>query len=93
MHFGLEPVELFLGLRHCGPVRRFAGQDLQLPEAVESPLPGGQLGVQIPICEEQFPVGVLNVGNELGMLTVSADAELLEDYVRYMLFLRASFRF
>lgn len=35
----------------------------------------------------------LNVGNELGMLSVSADAELLEDYVRYMLFLRASFRF
>lgn len=35
----------------------------------------------------------MNVGNELGMLTVSADAELLEDYVRYMLFLRASFRF
>lgn len=35
----------------------------------------------------------MNVGNELGMLTISADAELLEDYVRYMLFLRASFRF
>ena len=35
----------------------------------------------------------LNVGNELGMLSVSADAELIEDYVRYMLFLRASFRF
>jgi hypothetical protein len=35
----------------------------------------------------------LNVGNELGMLSISADAELLEDYVRYMLFLRASFRF
>ena len=35
----------------------------------------------------------LNVGNELGMLSVSADAEMIEDYVRYMLFLRASFRF
>jgi hypothetical protein len=35
----------------------------------------------------------MNVGNELGMLSISADAELLEDYVRYMLFLRASFRF
>mgnify|MGYP001098133595 CR=1 FL=1 len=35
----------------------------------------------------------LNVGNELGMLSVSADAELIDDYVRYMLFLRASFRF
>jgi hypothetical protein len=35
----------------------------------------------------------LNVGNERGMLSVSADAEMLEDYVRYMLFLRASFRF
>ncbi|NBB51740.1 autotransporter outer membrane beta-barrel domain-containing protein [Rhizobium sp. CRIBSB] len=35
----------------------------------------------------------LNIGNELGMLTVSADAEMIEDYIRYMLFLRASFRF
>ncbi|WP_411286483.1 autotransporter outer membrane beta-barrel domain-containing protein [Phenylobacterium sp.] len=35
----------------------------------------------------------LNVGNELGMLTISADAEMIEDYVRYLLFLRASFRF
>ena len=35
----------------------------------------------------------LNVGNELGMLSVSADAEMIENYVRYMLFLRASFRF
>lgn len=35
----------------------------------------------------------LNVGNELGMLSVSADAEMLDNYVRYMLFLRASFRF
>jgi len=35
----------------------------------------------------------VNVGNELGMLSVSADAEMIEDYVRYMLFLRASFRF
>ncbi len=35
----------------------------------------------------------LNVGNELGMLTISADAEMIEDYIRYMLFLRASFRF
>ncbi|HVL42320.1 MAG TPA: autotransporter domain-containing protein, partial [Brevundimonas sp.] len=35
----------------------------------------------------------LNIGNELGMLSVSADAEMIEDYVRYMLFLRASFRF
>ena len=35
----------------------------------------------------------LNVGNELGMLSVSADAEMIDNYVRYMLFLRASFRF
>lgn len=35
----------------------------------------------------------LNVGNELGMLSITADAELLEDYVRYSLLLRASFRF
>ncbi|MBX9575919.1 MAG: autotransporter domain-containing protein [Caulobacteraceae bacterium] len=35
----------------------------------------------------------LNVGNELGMLSISADAEMIEDYVRYMLLLRASFRF
>ena len=35
----------------------------------------------------------LAVGNDLGMLTVSADAEMIEDYVRYTLLLRASFRF
>ena len=35
----------------------------------------------------------LNIGNELGMLSISADAEMIEDYIRYMLFLRASFRF
>lgn len=35
----------------------------------------------------------LNIGNELGMLSINADAEMIEDYVRYMLFLRASFRF
>jgi hypothetical protein len=35
----------------------------------------------------------LNVGNELGMLAVEADAEFLDDYVRYALLLRASFRF
>ena len=35
----------------------------------------------------------LAVGNELGMLTISADAEKLEDYIRYTLLLRASFRF
>lgn len=35
----------------------------------------------------------VNVGNELGMLSVTADAEFLENYVRYMLMLRASFRF
>lgn len=35
----------------------------------------------------------LNIGNELGMLSISADAEMIEDYVRYMLLLRASFRF
>ena len=34
-----------------------------------------------------------SVGNELGMLSVNADAELLEDYVRYTLLLRASFKF
>lgn len=35
----------------------------------------------------------LNIGNELGMLSITADAEMIEDYIRYMLFLRASFRF
>tara|TARA_R110002167_G_scaffold12963_10_gene54922 strand:+ start:1418 stop:4594 length:3177 start_codon:yes stop_codon:yes gene_type:complete len=35
----------------------------------------------------------LNVGNELGMLSITADAEMIEDYVRYMLLMRASFRF
>ena len=34
-----------------------------------------------------------SIGNELGMLTVNADAEMLEDYIRYTLLLRASFRF
>ncbi|MFN3815915.1 autotransporter domain-containing protein [Brevundimonas sp.] len=35
----------------------------------------------------------LNVGNDLGMLAIEADAEFLDDYVRYALLLRASFRF
>ena len=35
----------------------------------------------------------INIGNELGMLSINADAEMIEDYIRYMLFLRASFRF
>lgn len=35
----------------------------------------------------------LNVGNELGMLAIEADAEMLDDYIRYALLLRASFRF
>lgn len=35
----------------------------------------------------------INIGNALGMLSINADAEMIEDYVRYMLFLRASFRF
>ncbi len=35
----------------------------------------------------------LGIGNELGLLSIAADAELLEDYVRYTLLLRASFRF
>lgn len=35
----------------------------------------------------------VNIGNELGMLSINADAEMIDDYVRYMLFLRASFRF
>ena len=35
----------------------------------------------------------LNIGNELGMLSITGDAEMIEDYVRYMLMLRASFRF
>lgn len=35
----------------------------------------------------------LNVGNDLGMIAITGDAELLEDYVRYTLLLRASFRF
>jgi len=35
----------------------------------------------------------LSVGNDLGRLSVTADAEMIEDYVRYTLLLRASFRF
>ncbi|MFW2346380.1 MAG: autotransporter outer membrane beta-barrel domain-containing protein, partial [Brevundimonas mediterranea] len=35
----------------------------------------------------------MNLGNDLGMLSLTGDAELLEDYVRYSLLLRASFRF
>jgi hypothetical protein len=35
----------------------------------------------------------LSVGNELGMLSLNADAEMLENYVRYTLLLRASFKF
>lgn len=35
----------------------------------------------------------LSVGNELGMLSINADAEMLEDYIRYTLLLRASFKF
>lgn len=35
----------------------------------------------------------LNLGNELGFLSIEADAEMLEDYVRYALLLRASFLF
>jgi len=35
----------------------------------------------------------LSVGNDLGKLSVTADAEMIEDYVRYTLLLRASFRF
>ncbi|WEK59376.1 MAG: autotransporter outer membrane beta-barrel domain-containing protein [Candidatus Brevundimonas phytovorans] len=35
----------------------------------------------------------LNIGNDLGMLAITGDAELLEDYVRYTLLLRASFKF
>jgi hypothetical protein len=35
----------------------------------------------------------MSIGNELGMLSISGDAEMIEDYVRYSLLLRASFRF
>lgn len=35
----------------------------------------------------------LALGNDMGRLTVSGDAQMLEDYVRYSLLLRASFRF
>ncbi|AYG96123.1 autotransporter outer membrane beta-barrel domain-containing protein [Brevundimonas naejangsanensis] len=35
----------------------------------------------------------LNVGNDLGLLSITGDAEMLEDYVRYTLLLRASFKF
>ena len=35
----------------------------------------------------------LSVGNDLGKLSISADAEKIEDYIRYTLLLRASFRF
>jgi len=35
----------------------------------------------------------ISVGNERGMISLSADAEKIEDYVRYTLLLRASFKF
>lgn len=35
----------------------------------------------------------LNLGNELGFLALEGDAELLDNYVRYALLLRASFKF
>ncbi|MFC0632347.1 autotransporter outer membrane beta-barrel domain-containing protein [Brevundimonas balnearis] len=35
----------------------------------------------------------LGIGNDLGLLTIQADAESIEDYVRYSLLLRATFRF
>ncbi|MDB5420430.1 MAG: Autotransporter beta-domain protein, partial [Brevundimonas sp.] len=35
----------------------------------------------------------LSAGNERGMLSINADAEMVEDYVRYTLLLRASFKF
>jgi hypothetical protein len=35
----------------------------------------------------------LSVGNDLGKLSVNADAEMLEDYVRLTLLIRASFKF
>src|SRR5690606_19481071 len=35
----------------------------------------------------------LNFGNELGALSVEGDAEMIDDYVRYSLLLRATFRF
>lgn len=35
----------------------------------------------------------LTMGNQLGLLTVEGDAELLDDYIRYAVLLRASFRF
>jgi hypothetical protein len=63
-------------------IGRFAsgGPDFRLsPELVKG---GG------PIAGFRF-----SIGNELGMLTVNADAEMLEDYIRYTLLLRASFRF
>ncbi len=35
----------------------------------------------------------MNLGNELGMLSIEGDAEMIDDYIRYALLLRASFRF
>jgi hypothetical protein len=35
----------------------------------------------------------LGIGNDLGLLTIEANGESIEDYVRYSLLLRASFRF
>ncbi len=63
-------------------IARFAsgGPDFRLtPDTIEGggPIAGLRLGV----------------GNELGMLSIAADAEMIEDYVRYTLLLRASFRF
>ena len=35
----------------------------------------------------------MNLGNDLGMLSIEGDAEMIDDYIRYALLLRASFRF
>ena len=35
----------------------------------------------------------LGIGNDLGLLMIEANGESIEDYVRYSLLLRASFRF
>lgn len=63
-------------------IARFAGSDDSFrltPDTIEG---GGPI------------VGFnINIGNALGMLSVSGDAEFIEDYVRYSLLLRASFRF
>ena len=64
--------------------------EIDSPDAPAGTSVGGQVFMLRPGYRSGFR---LSVGNELGMLSINADAEQLEDYIRYTLLLRASFKF